>query len=129
MHAGVVFHQAGYRRAQIGESLIVAFDDDKNILLYPKGGSPNICTVFLEEGDEFSLNDIPSHLINQYQLDGLDMAKLVGADRVCFIDHPNCHDVPLSEFAGWYKPVTLTITRLSAVDHTKSQAELETVSG
>lgn len=128
MHAGVVYHQAEFRRGKIGDVLIVAFDDDRNIILYPQGGSPNLTTVFLEEGDEFSIDNIPSHLINQYRLDGLDMARCVGKDLVWFIDHPNCPEVSLHEFAGWYKPVTLTVTHLAGADYAKSQSELSLVS-
>lgn len=117
MSTGIAFQHAEHRRAKVGDVLVIALDDDRNVILYPLGGSPNLCTVYLEVGDEFGLDDIPSYLINTYRLDGLDMGKCVSDNHVWFMDHPRCGEVPLQEFAGWYTPVKLTVTRIVGTDH------------
>lgn len=110
MTEGAAVVQTGCRRAKIGETLIVALNAEKSVVLYPEDILSDNCTVCLSEGDEFSLNNIPMYLINLYHLDGLDLAKYVGNNKISFIDHPKCKDVPLHDFAGWCHPVLLTVT-------------------
>jgi hypothetical protein len=98
------------QRAVVGETLQVFCDNFGNVILYPFGGLPSACPVYLVDGDRVSIGNISTDLGRQYHLGKQEFAEIIAIDRVIFDRNTCIGKVKLSRLKG----VTITPTQLAA---------------